>query len=94
MLDLGEPTHTLVPCWMPKPLPPRDQWMGWFAPAQMLPMRIFVLNLTRYGVSKVLLLLVAICQLLERLNPRWALSLESPWFCFGSPNVTCTFLWN
>ena len=20
-LDLGEPTHTLIPCWMPKPLP-------------------------------------------------------------------------
>ena len=22
--DLGEPTHTLVPCWTPKPLPPRN----------------------------------------------------------------------
>jgi hypothetical protein len=20
LLDLGEPTHTLVPCWMPKPV--------------------------------------------------------------------------
>ena len=30
--DLGEPTHTLVPCWMPKPLPPRNQCTGWFAP--------------------------------------------------------------
>ena len=32
-LDLGEPTHTLVPCWMPKPLPTRNQCMGGFAPA-------------------------------------------------------------
>ncbi len=31
--DLGEPTHTLVPCWMPKPLPPRNQCTGCFAPA-------------------------------------------------------------
>jgi hypothetical protein len=31
-MDLGEPTHTLVPCWMPKPLPPRNQYTGWFAP--------------------------------------------------------------
>ena len=31
--DLGEPTHTLVPCWMPKPLPPRNQCKGWLAPA-------------------------------------------------------------
>ena len=30
---LGKPTHTLVPCWMPKPLPPRNQCTGWFAPA-------------------------------------------------------------
>ena len=30
---LDEPTRTLVPCWMPKPLPPRNQWRGWFAPA-------------------------------------------------------------
>ena len=29
--DLGKPTHTLVPCWMPKPLPPRNQCTGWFA---------------------------------------------------------------
>ena len=27
---LGEPNHTLVPCWMPKPLPPRNQCTGWF----------------------------------------------------------------
>ena len=26
--DLGKPTHTLVPCWMPKPLPPRNQCTG------------------------------------------------------------------
>ena len=27
--DLDEPsTHTLVPCWMPKPLPPRNQCTG------------------------------------------------------------------
>ena len=24
--DLGEPIHTHVPCWMPKPLPPRNQY--------------------------------------------------------------------
>ena len=28
--DLGEPTHPLVPCWMRKPLPPRNECMGWF----------------------------------------------------------------
>ena len=32
LYDLGEPTHTLVPCWMPKPLPPRNRCTGWFAP--------------------------------------------------------------
>jgi hypothetical protein len=31
--DLGEPTHTLIPCWMHKSLPQRNQCMGWFAPA-------------------------------------------------------------
>ena len=31
--ELSEPTHTLVPCWMPKPLPPRNQCTGCFAPA-------------------------------------------------------------
>lgn len=31
--DLGEPTHTLVPCWMPEPLPPRNQCTSCFAPA-------------------------------------------------------------
>ena len=30
--DLGESTHTLVPCWMPKPLPPRNQCTCCFAP--------------------------------------------------------------
>jgi hypothetical protein len=30
--DLGEPTHTLIFCWMPNPLPPRNQCTGWFAP--------------------------------------------------------------
>ena len=30
--DLGKPTHTLVPCGMPKPLPPRNQCSGSFAP--------------------------------------------------------------
>lgn len=33
VVDLGEPTHTLIPCGMPKPLPPRNQCTGWFAPA-------------------------------------------------------------
>ena len=30
--NLGEPTHTLVPCWMPKPLPRRNECTGCFAP--------------------------------------------------------------
>ena len=30
--NLGEPTHTHVPCWMPKPLPSRTQCTSWFAP--------------------------------------------------------------
>jgi len=30
---LGEPTHTFVLCWMPKPLPPRNRCTGWFTPA-------------------------------------------------------------
>ena len=29
---LGEPTHTLIPCWMPKSLLQRNQCTGWFAP--------------------------------------------------------------
>ena len=33
---LGEQTHTLVPCWMPKPLPPRNQCACWFAPTHSL----------------------------------------------------------
>ena len=32
-MELGEPIHTLVPCWMPKPLPPRNKCTGCFAPA-------------------------------------------------------------
>ena len=31
-MDLGEKTHTLIPCWMPKPLPSKNQCTGWFAP--------------------------------------------------------------
>jgi hypothetical protein len=63
---------------------------------QMLPMRMFLINLTQCGVWKVLLLFVAICRLLERLEPMWALFLESAQFCDGSPKVTCTFplQWN
>ena len=34
--DLGEPTHTLVPCWMSNPLPPRNQCTGWLPPAPMM----------------------------------------------------------
>ena len=30
---LGELTHTLISCWMPKPLSPRNQRAYWFAPA-------------------------------------------------------------
>ena len=33
--DLGEATHTFVLCWMPKPLPPRNQCTGWFALAKL-----------------------------------------------------------
>ena len=32
LVDLGEPTHILVSCWMPKPLPPRNQCTGCFTP--------------------------------------------------------------
>ena len=32
-VDLGEPTHTLIPCWMHDPLPPTNQCTGCFAPA-------------------------------------------------------------
>ena len=28
----GEPTHTPILCWMPKPLPPRNQCTGCYAP--------------------------------------------------------------
>ena len=31
--DLGELTHTLVPCWMPKPLFPRNQCTGLVRPS-------------------------------------------------------------
>ena len=30
--DLDEPTHRLVPWWMPSPLPPRNRWTGWLTP--------------------------------------------------------------
>ena len=29
--NLGEPTHKLVPCWMPSPLPSRNECMDWCA---------------------------------------------------------------
>ena len=35
-LDLGEPTHTLVSCRMPKPLPPRNHCTSCFAAANRL----------------------------------------------------------
>ena len=35
-MDLGEPTQTLVACWMPKPLPPRNQCTGRYTPAPLL----------------------------------------------------------
>jgi hypothetical protein len=31
-LDLGKPTYTLIPWWILKPLPPRNQCTGWFVP--------------------------------------------------------------
>ena len=30
--DLGEPTHTLIPCWMTKSLPPRNECTSCFTP--------------------------------------------------------------
>ena len=32
-IDSGEPTHTLVPCWMPKSLSPKNHYTSWFIPA-------------------------------------------------------------
>ena len=60
--DLGEPTHTLVPCWMPKPLPPRNQCMvgsphplcsylqnlGW----KKIVSIVIILRFTRYTILK------------------------------------------
>lgn len=34
--DLGKPNHTCVPCWMPKPLTPRNECIGCFAPTRNL----------------------------------------------------------
>ena len=36
----GKPTHALVPCWMPKPLPPRNQCTDQFAPAMKSRVRV------------------------------------------------------
>ena len=33
--DLGEPTHTLVPCWMPKTLASKEQVYGLFRPSTL-----------------------------------------------------------
>ena len=33
--DLGEPTQTLVPCWMPKHLPSRNECTGCYAPTNI-----------------------------------------------------------
>ena len=33
VVDLGKTTHTIIPCCMPKLLPPRNHCAGWFAPA-------------------------------------------------------------
>ena len=33
--DLGEPTHTLIPCWVRKPLPSRNESTGCFAPTDV-----------------------------------------------------------
>ena len=41
--NLGEPTHTLVSCWMPKTLSPRNKCTGWFTPALLLPLPIVVI---------------------------------------------------
>ena len=32
VLDLGKLTHTCVPCWVLKPLPPRNKCTGCFVP--------------------------------------------------------------
>ena len=31
--EFGRTNPYTIPCWMPKPLPPRNQCTGWFAPA-------------------------------------------------------------
>ena len=33
--DLDKPTHTPVPCWMPKPLPPKNSYTGCFTPTNV-----------------------------------------------------------
>ena len=35
IFNLGELTHTLVPCWIPKPLPPKNECTCCFAPASI-----------------------------------------------------------
>ena len=35
--DLGEPTHTLILCWMSIPLPPKNESMDCFTPAVAIP---------------------------------------------------------
>ena len=36
--NVGEPVHTLISGWMPKPLSPRNQCTGWFAPTLKNPL--------------------------------------------------------
>ena len=43
-----EPTHTLVPCWMPKTLSPRNECTGCFAPAVKI---LVILNPTDYMLT-------------------------------------------
>ena len=55
---------------------------------RMLPLRMSLIYLTRYGVSKVFI----DTSLLGRLDPIWAIILESPQSCASSLKVAYTFL--
>ena len=52
---------------------------------------MFLKNVIRFGVSKVLLLLVAIWQLLGKVGPKWTLFLEVPSVCVDSPEAVVLF---
>jgi hypothetical protein len=53
---------------------------------------MFLKNLIRFGVSKVLLLLVEIWQLLGKVGPKWTLFLEVPSIYADFPEAVVLFL--